>query len=183
MQKYSPVSGYNRICWVMNSSTNLNMFSTHSALWKWTMTDKHWAVNTLQHNSRQEGRVSTDILHVLPACLCVWLHRRMMHMSAASNSLTSHTMQWCGSILQVHCDITLGCGYRCLVLSYSLNIMHSWSLSSNEKTVFPLMTMMKNYWYFNIMLTRVKCLYKYPISFLLKRKNLPARDERKLRKI
>lgn len=55
VQKYNPVSDYNRISWYVNNSTNLNMFSTQNALWKWTMTDKHWAINRLGGRKGLQG--------------------------------------------------------------------------------------------------------------------------------
>lgn len=57
-QESSLACGYNRICGVMNSLTNLSMFSTHSALWEPTMTDKRRAADTPQHGggSRREGK-------------------------------------------------------------------------------------------------------------------------------
>ena len=70
-----PLCDYNRIC-VMKSSTNLNVVSTQSALWKWTMTDKHWAINmlctvTAAGRRSLHGYFFMSHRKVFAMCLCV----------------------------------------------------------------------------------------------------------------
>lgn len=94
VQIYSPVSGYNRICRVMNSSTNLNMFPTLSALWKWTMTDKQQTVNMLHYSSRQEGRDSPSCWAGKSVFVCLCVDRVKLWTVALYELLFYHVMLW-----------------------------------------------------------------------------------------
>ncbi len=53
VQKYSPVSGYNRICWVMNSLTNLYVLYTE----RFVKMNNDWQALSSQHaTAKQTGR-------------------------------------------------------------------------------------------------------------------------------